>query len=219
MEQDKPREECLRDVCTQAVKEYVSILTQQAKCGERGWRVETRTREQGEMGEDYDLLCNCYSASSVEALGHEYDHIKIEALDLQTHVIKVPSSFRLTMCTENQCPQCQIATQIRQAEDPTWSVSRVLAPLASNLYKDDGCPSFLEHVRAGTPQLHVKNSTKKKKPRTHPAVHSQRVQVREQHICRAQTSCTDAPLQGTFTNSARKEDAFQDRHPGHLFQS
>jgi hypothetical protein len=135
MEQDKPREECLRDVCTQAVKEYVSILTQQAKCGERGWRVETRTREQGEMGEDYDLLCNFYSASSVDALGHEYDHTRTDTLDLQKHVINVPSSFRLTMCTEHQFFQCQKATQIKQAEDPTWSVSRVLAPLASNRYK------------------------------------------------------------------------------------
>ena len=180
-------------MCTQAIKEYVSILTKQAKCGERGWRVETRTREQGEMGEDYDLLCNFYSASSVDALGHAYDHIKTEALDLQKHVIKVPSSFRLTMCTENQCAQCQKATQIRQAEDPTWSVSRVLAPLASNRYKpwfpcgecqaqaegdwvaqpeefdlgngevyaDDGYPSFLEHVRAGSPQVQVKIPTKK----------------------------------------------------------
>ena len=145
------------------------------------------------MGEDYGLLCNFYSASSVDALGHEYDHTKTEVLDLQKHVIKVPSSFRLTMCTENQCSQCQKATQIRQAEDPTWSVSRVLAPLASNRYKpwfpcgecqpqaggdwaaqpeefdlgngefyaDDGYPSFLEHVRAGSPQVHVKIPTKK----------------------------------------------------------
>ena len=148
MEQDKPREECLRDVSTKAVKEYVSVLRQHAKCGDKPWRVETRTSEQGEMREDFDLLHHFYTCSSVDALGDEYNLIKQEANDLQMHVIKVPSSFRLTMCTTNQCTHCRKAEQIRQAEVPGWSASKVLAPLAANGYKPwfpcSGGPSQVE---------------------------------------------------------------------------
>ena len=135
MEQDKPREECLRDVSTIAVKEYVSVLRQHAKCGYKPWRVETRTSEQGEMREDFDFLHHFYTCSSVDALGDEYNLIKQEANDLQMHVIKVPFSFRLTMCTTNQCTHCRKAELIRQAEVPGWSASKVLALLAANVYK------------------------------------------------------------------------------------
>ena len=123
------REARLIEVCNGAVREYVGLLRAHAQCGGNPWIVEPRKREDGEQF-DFDKVHEFYTCPNLDLLDESFDEIRREAVDLQKHCDKRPSSLRFRMCTA--CEQCRQIIRIKQTETVGWSPEVVLAPLASN---------------------------------------------------------------------------------------
>ena len=88
------REARLIEVCNSAVRECVGLLRTHAQCGGNLWIVEPRKRQDGEQF-DFDKLHEFYTCPNPDLLDESFDEIRREAVDLQKHCDKRPSSLRV----------------------------------------------------------------------------------------------------------------------------
>ena len=146
------REAAIVQACEHGVNEYVSLIREHAECQGQSWVAEPRAHDDGQLA-DYLQLTVYYASTNPAALGPQLDDVRKEAADLMRHVIKVPSSFGLTICTSDLCGRCQQVTNVRRSEHPSWSAAAVLLPLQCNNYNQwypggqsgEGPLTFVDH--------------------------------------------------------------------------